>query len=95
MKKIYYLTVSIIIVSLVGCGSIDKTIEKSNVLFVAIDDLNELRKTLPEDPAPLMKTSQELQPHHTPPFASWEEYKFWLDNDKSYPALIKEYWNKK
>jgi len=59
------------------------------------DILNELRKTLPEDPAPLMKTSQELQPHHTPPFASREEYKFWLDNDKSYPALVKEFWNKK
>ncbi len=57
------------------------------------DVINELRGHLPEDPAPLMKTSQELQPHHTPPFANKEEYQFWLNNDKSYPALMKEFWN--
>lgn len=54
--------------------------------------LVKMRNLIPDNPAPLMKTSQELQPHHTPPFASKEEYLFWLDNDKSYPRLIKEYW---
>jgi len=49
---------------------------------------------LPGNPAPLKKTSQKLQAHHTPPFASKEEYDFWLENGKSYPELINRYWNR-
>ena len=62
--------------------------------FMEYDDiLVEMRKHLPGNPAPLVKTSQQLQPHHTPPFATKEEYQFWLNNGKSYPELIKRYWN--
>ncbi len=56
------------------------------------DILKEMRSYVPENPSPLIKTGQKLDAHHTPPFASREEYQYWLDNDKSYPALVKKYW---
>jgi arylsulfatase A-like enzyme len=55
--------------------------------------LEEMRGYLPPNPAPLKKTGQKLESHHTPPFATKEEYQFWLKNNKSYPALVKEYWS--
>lgn len=54
--------------------------------------LKEMRSYIPENPAPLKKTGQKLDVHHTPPFATKEEYQFWLDNNKSYPALVKKFW---
>lgn len=52
-----------------------------------------MKAYIPDNPAPLKKTNQKLQAHHTPPFATKEEYNFWLENGKSYPELIKRYWN--
>lgn len=56
--------------------------------------INEIRKELPVNPAPLIKSSERLQPHHTPPFTSKEEYQEWLDHNKNYGYLIDKYWNK-
>ncbi len=58
------------------------------------DVLQKMRSYIPANPAPLIKTSLKLLPYQTPPFASKEEYQYWLDNDKSYPKLIEKYWNK-
>lgn len=56
------------------------------------DVIVEMKSLIPKNPAPLMKTSEKLSPHNTPPFTSKEEYEFWLEHDKSYPALMKKYW---
>jgi arylsulfatase A-like enzyme len=52
----------------------------------------ELRRYIPENPAPLVKTSLKLMPHHTPPFKSKEEYFDWLKHSKDYKYLIDKYW---
>jgi len=54
---------------------------------------SELITFIPSDPAPLVKTSQKLEPHHTPPFASKEEYDDWIAHGKDYGYLIDRYWN--
>jgi len=56
--------------------------------------LAEMRAHLPVDPAPLVKSSERLQPHHTPPFASRQEYDDWLEHGKDYAYLISRYWNR-
>jgi len=57
------------------------------------DIIKMMRGYLPSNPAPLTKTTrQKLEPHHTPPFATKEEYDFWLNNGKNYPLLIQKYW---
>jgi arylsulfatase A-like enzyme len=52
----------------------------------------ELRAAIPENPAPLVKTSVRLEPHHTPPFRTRAEYLDWLRHGKSYPYIIRKYW---
>ncbi|MBD3415204.1 MAG: sulfatase-like hydrolase/transferase [Candidatus Aminicenantes bacterium] len=52
----------------------------------------ELSQHLPENPAPLKKTSLKLQPHHNPPFASKKEYQDWLKHGKDTKYLIEKYW---
>jgi len=52
----------------------------------------ELRQSIPKNPAPLVKTSLKLMPHHTPPFKSKEEYVDWLKHGKDYKYLIDKYW---
>jgi len=51
-----------------------------------------LRQYIPKNPAPLVKTSLKLQPHHIPPFKSKEEYYDWLKHGKDYKYLIEKYW---
>lgn len=52
----------------------------------------ELTKHIPQKPAPLVKTSLKLQPHHYPPFKSKEEYFDWLKHGKDTEYLINKYW---
>ena len=52
----------------------------------------ELRLHIPPDPAPLVKTSVKLQPHHFPPFKSREEYLDWLEHGRDNAYLIEKYW---
>jgi len=60
--------------------------------------LNSVKKQLmariPNNPAPLVKTSEKLKPHHIPPFRSKNEYREWLENGKDNQYLIDKYWNK-
>ncbi|MFC1553670.1 sulfatase [candidate division KSB1 bacterium] len=53
---------------------------------------NEMKKLVPKDPAPLVQTSEKLQPHHLPPFRSKEEYDDWLRNGKDYNYIKEKYW---
>jgi len=57
------------------------------------EKLNELRKYIPVDPAPLIKTSERLLPHHDPPFRTKKEYLDWLAHDKDNAWRIATYWN--
>lgn len=52
----------------------------------------ELKSYIPKNPAPLVKTSLKLQPHHFPPFKSKEEYYDWLKHGKDNKYLIEKYW---
>jgi arylsulfatase A-like enzyme len=52
----------------------------------------ELARFIPQNPAPLVKTSLKLQPHHNPPFKSKEEYLDWLKHGKDTVYLINKYW---
>ena len=52
----------------------------------------ELAAKIPVSPAPLVKTSEKLQPHHIPPFRSRAEYDDWLQHEKDYQYLLKTYW---
>ncbi|MFQ6039028.1 MAG: sulfatase, partial [Candidatus Aminicenantales bacterium] len=47
---------------------------------------------IPKNPAPLVKTSLKLEPHHFPPFKSREEYDDWLNHGKDTKYLIEKYW---
>ena len=51
-----------------------------------------LAAQIPKAPAPLVKTSEKLQPHHIPPFRSRAEYDEWLKHDKSNQYLLNKYW---
>ena len=55
--------------------------------------LQEMKKHVPQDPAPLIKTSEKLQPHHDPPFRTKQEYLDWLAHDKDNAWRIATYWN--
>jgi len=52
----------------------------------------ELSAFVPRNPAPLVKTSLELSPHHIPPFKSKAEYEDWLKHGKDTLYLIETYW---
>jgi arylsulfatase A-like enzyme len=52
----------------------------------------EMAALVPKNPAPLVKTSVKLAPHHTPPFKSKEEYLDWLEHGKDYTYIIEKYW---
>lgn len=52
----------------------------------------ELLSHIPSDPAPLLKTSEKLQPHHIPPFRSRDDYEEWLRHGKDNQHLIQKYW---
>ena len=52
----------------------------------------ELAKYIPQNPAPLVKTSLKLMPHHYPPFKTRGEYDDWLKHDKNTKYLIEKYW---
>jgi arylsulfatase A-like enzyme len=52
----------------------------------------EMAKHVPQNPAPLVKTSARLQPHHTPPFKTKAEYQDWLEHGKDTKYIIEKYW---
>ncbi len=52
----------------------------------------EMAGHIPKNPAPLVKTSLKLSPHHYPPFKSKEEYEDWLKHDKDNKYLLETYW---
>ncbi len=52
----------------------------------------QLRKHIPENPAPLASTSMKLMPHHSPPFKTKQEYFDWLKHGKDNKYLIEKYW---
>ena len=52
----------------------------------------EMARHVPQNPAPLVKTSVKLQPHHTPPFKTKAEYQDWLEHGKDTKYLIEKYW---
>lgn len=52
----------------------------------------DLAAKIPVSPAPLVKTSEKLQPHHIPPFRSRAEYEEWLEHDKDNQYLLNRYW---
>ena len=57
------------------------------------DDVKkELAKHVPQDPAPLVKTSLRLMPHHYPPFKTKAEYWDWLQHGKDNLYLLEKYW---
>lgn len=56
------------------------------------DALHEMRKHVPENPHPLVRTSEKLQPHHDPPFRTKEEYLEWLKHGKDNQWRIQTYW---
>lgn len=57
------------------------------------DDIKkEIAKHIPKNPAPLVKTSLKLMPHHYPPFKSKAEYEDWLTHDKNNKYLLETYW---
>ncbi len=51
-----------------------------------------MQQHVPKDPAPLIRTSEKLMPHHDPPFATKEEYLDWLAHDKDNLWRIQTYW---
>lgn len=51
-----------------------------------------LAARIPPNPAPLVKTSEKLKPHHIPPFRSKTDYDEWLKNGKDNQYLINKYW---
>lgn len=51
-----------------------------------------LASKIPNDPAPLVKTSEKLKPHHIPPFRSKKDYEEWLEHGKDNQYLINKYW---
>ncbi|WP_186775144.1 sulfatase [Allorhodopirellula solitaria] len=53
---------------------------------------NKLAAQIPESPAPLVKTSEKLDPHHIPPFRSRSEYDEWLQHGKDNQYLLNKYW---
>ena len=53
---------------------------------------NELASHIPRNAAPLVKTSEKLQPHHIPPFRSRNDYEEWLRHGKDNQHLIRKYW---
>ncbi len=55
--------------------------------------MDALKKYIPEHPAPLVKTSEKLQPHHDPPFRTRQEYDDWLAHGKDNVWRIQTYWN--
>lgn len=55
--------------------------------------LEQMRSYVPKDPAPLIKTSEKLQPHHDPPFRTKQEYLDWLAHGKDNTWRIATYWN--
>ncbi len=52
----------------------------------------EMAAHVPRDPAPLVKTSLKLMPHHYPPFKTKAEYFDWLEHGKDTKYLIDKYW---
>lgn len=52
-----------------------------------------LKKHIPKNPHPLVKTSVKLMPHHDPPFRTKDEYYDWLKHDKDNIWRISTYWN--
>lgn len=52
----------------------------------------ELAQHVPQNPAPLVKTSLKLQPHHYPPFKTKKEYYDWLKHGKDTKYLVEKYW---
>ncbi|MFC1581478.1 sulfatase [Candidatus Neomarinimicrobiota bacterium] len=54
--------------------------------------IDNLSRHIPHDPAPLIKTSLKLQPHHYPPFKTKTEYYDWLKHDKDYKYIMDKYW---
>ena len=54
--------------------------------------LEELRRHIPQDPAPLMKTSVEIRSFHIPPFKSREEYQDYVGHGKDMLYYINKYW---
>jgi len=52
----------------------------------------EMASHIPGDKAPLVKTSEKLQPHHIPPFRSRADYEEWLSHGKDNQHLIRKYW---
>lgn len=47
---------------------------------------------IPQSPAPLVRTSEKLQPHHLPPFRSRADYEEWLEHGRDYQYLLNKYW---
>ena len=56
------------------------------------DIKNGLAARIPDDPAPLLRTSEKLESHHIPPFRSKADYEEWLENGKDNQHLIDKYW---
>lgn len=52
----------------------------------------EMKQHVPANPAPLVKTSEKLMPHHDPPFRTKEEYLDWLAHGKDNLWRIQTYW---
>jgi len=52
----------------------------------------QLSSHIPKSPAPLVKTSLKLMPHHSPPFKTRQEYLDWLSHGKDNKYLIEKYW---
>ncbi len=53
---------------------------------------HELASYIPTNPAPLLRTSEKLQPHHIPPFRSLADYQEWLQHGKDNQYIIDKYW---
>jgi arylsulfatase A-like enzyme len=51
-----------------------------------------MKRHVPADPTPLVKTSEKLMLHHDPPFRTQEEYLNWLAHGKDNAWRIQEYW---
>ena len=52
----------------------------------------DLAQHIPQNPAPLVKTSLKLMPHHYPPFKTKAEYFDWLKHSKDNQYLLEKYW---
>lgn len=57
--------------------------------------IEKMKKHIPENPAPLIKTSLKMRPYFVPPFKSKEEYDDWLEHDKDNKYLLEKYWEQK